>query len=47
VLIPRGVVDAGSGVPDYNAEVWVEAARLRRRGRPSGPATDRGPLPRG
>jgi molybdopterin-dependent oxidoreductase alpha subunit len=47
VLIPRGVVDAGGGVPDYNAEVWVEAARLRRRGRPSGPIVDRGPLRRG
>jgi len=44
VLIPRGIVDAGGGVPDYNAEVWVEAARLRRRGRSSGPIADRGPL---
>jgi predicted molibdopterin-dependent oxidoreductase YjgC len=42
VLIPRGVVDAGGGVPDYNAEVWVEAAP-----RPaSGPTADRGPLAR-
>ena len=44
VLISRGVVDAGGGVPDYNAEVWVEAARQRRHGRSSGPAADRGPL---
>jgi len=43
VLIPRGIVDAG-GVPDYTAEVRVEAARSRRRGRSSGPAADRGPL---
>ena len=26
VLIPRGIVDAGGGVPDYNAEVKVEVA---------------------
>jgi predicted molibdopterin-dependent oxidoreductase YjgC len=44
VLIPRGIVDAGGGVPDYNAEVRVEAPRLRRRGRSSGPVFDRGPL---
>lgn len=44
VLIPRGIVDAGGGVPDYNAEVCVEAGRLRRRGRSSGPVADRGPL---
>lgn len=30
VLIARGIVDAGGGVPDYNAEVWVETARRRR-----------------
>ncbi|MDP6687507.1 MAG: FdhF/YdeP family oxidoreductase [Acidobacteriota bacterium] len=31
VLIPRGIVDAGGGVPDYNTEVRVEAdfGRLR------------------
>ena len=44
VLIPRGVVDAGGGVPDYNAEVLVEGARFSRRGRSSGPTPDRGPL---
>jgi len=44
VLIARGVVDAGGGVPDYNAEVLVEAARFRRRGRSGGPVPDRGPL---
>jgi len=44
VLIPRGIVDAGGGVPDYNAQVMVEAPRLRRRGRSSGPIADRGPL---
>jgi molybdopterin-dependent oxidoreductase alpha subunit len=44
VLIPRGIVDKGGGVPDYNAEVRVEAPRLRRRGRSSGPVADRGPL---
>jgi len=26
VLIPRGIVDRGGGVPDYNAEVRVEAS---------------------
>jgi len=44
VLIPRGIVDAGGGVPDYNTEVRVEAARRRRRGRSSGALADRGPL---
>ena len=44
VLIPRGIVDASGGVPDYNAEVSVEGARFRRRGRSSGPQPDRGPL---
>ena len=42
-LIPGGIVDA-AGVPHYNTQVRVEAARLRRSGRPSGPAADRGPL---
>ena len=44
VLIPRGIVDAGGGVPDYNTEVRVEASRRRRHGRSSGPLVDRGPL---
>jgi molybdopterin-dependent oxidoreductase alpha subunit len=43
-LIARGIVDTAGGVPDYNAEVRVEAARLRRRGRSSGAVADRGPL---
>ena len=32
VLIPRGIVDAGGGVPDYNTEVRVENTRSRRSG---------------
>jgi molybdopterin-dependent oxidoreductase alpha subunit len=30
VLIARGIVDAGGGVPDYNAEVWIETEQRRR-----------------
>ena len=44
VLIPRGVVDAGGGVPDYNADVVVEVPRPTKRGRPRGPPPDRGSL---
>jgi molybdopterin-dependent oxidoreductase alpha subunit len=41
VLIRRGIVDAGGGVPDYNAEVVVEAASGSGRDRSGDAAVDR------